>query len=178
MASLAKFRSIALVVATVGWLIDGGYAIDTTHRPDFTSDSFLVGSWTCEMTRGGKPAGHEVAHYAVGLDGRWLKLDYTLHPSGQRMGIRTEAYETFDGTKHQWMYVSMSSDGTWGVAYSTGWKNGSKVYMPAPDTPQTFKLVATKLTEDEFTEDGRQLASDGTWTIKWFLRCKRSAPAR
>src|SRR5215472_9210208 len=178
MIRLASLRSIALGVAMAGSVIDAGHAADTTLRPDFTSDTFLVGNWSCETARGDKPAGHEDAHYAFGLDGRWLKLDYTLHPPG-RTAIHTEAYETFDQTEHQWTYVSMRSDGTWGVSYSTGWKNGSKVYTPASDTPQTFEeLIATKVTADEFTEDQRRPASDGSWTTIWFNRCKRSAPAR
>jgi hypothetical protein len=145
-----------------------------TPAPDWSLDRFLIGNWSCEQTRAGQKSGSEDASYRFELDGRWLQLTYTFTPSGSdRPSKTTTAYETFDSSLAKWVYVAMTSDGNYGISHSDGWKGHTKTYGPPAAEPQTWRLVATKVSDDEFTEDVDAATADGSWSRTVSLKCQR-----
>jgi hypothetical protein len=125
------------------------------------------------VTRDGHKPAQEVAAYSWGLEGRWLKLNYTLSPGETDLRpVTTEAYETFDASLKKWVYVSVSSDASYGTSYSDGWQGNVKVYGPAANEPERFKFTATKVNDQEFTEVG-EVPSAGQWRVVFSLRCRK-----
>jgi hypothetical protein len=113
--------------------------------------------------------------YTLGLADRWLKLTYTK--TSKEPGVptlTTEAYESFDSQLQKWVYVSMGSDGGYGMAYSDGWQGATKTYGPAADEKNKWRLVAAKVSDREFTENVDLAAADGPWRRSSSLRCRKS----
>jgi hypothetical protein len=164
---------IVCVIAAIAIL--AAHAESPQAAPDWSSDRFLIGAWSCDLSRSGGQPAHERAIYSLGLGGCWLKLTYTLTSDGPNTpSVTTEAYESFDPRLKKWVYVSLSSDGEYGTSYSDGWKGGTKTYGPGPDAKRKWRLIATKISEREFTEDIDIPAADGQWRRSGSLRCRKS----
>lgn len=153
------------------------HADSPTAAWNWSADRFLIGTWSCEQTRAGGKTGHEEATYSFGVGGRWLQLEYSLTPIGSdRPTKTTTAYETFDSSLDKWVYVSIASDGEYGISHSDGWKRNIKSYGPPAGSRQDWRLVATKLSHDEFTEDVEVATPDGSWSRTVSLACRRIVP--
>lgn len=164
---------ILCVLAAIG--MSAARADSPQSGLDWSSDQFLLGAWSCDLARPDRQPAHEHAVYSMGLAGRWLKLTYTLTSDDPNTpALTTDAYESFDPALNKWIYVSMSSDGNYGMAYSGGWEAGTKTYGPAPDAKEKWRLIATKVNDREFTEDIDILVADGQWSRTTSLRCKRA----
>ena len=112
----------------------------------------------------------------MGLGGRWLELTYTLTSPGSDLPDKTTiAYETFDSSLSKWVYISIGSDGDYETSYSDGWQSNKEFYGPVAGSLQTWRFVATKLSNDEFTEDIEIPSNDARWSRSVSLRCKRTA---
>jgi hypothetical protein len=167
------------LLAAAALLATGGSraAASPEAPPDWSADRFLIGKWSCDQTRAGRKTGREAVLYSFDLDGRWLRLAYTLTPNqSDSPSTKTTAYETFDSSLGKWVYISMSSDGDYGISYSAGWKGNIKEYGPPADFPQEWRLIATKLSDNEFSEDIEALESDGGWHRTVSLACRRVVP--
>jgi hypothetical protein len=102
------------------------------------------------------------------------QLDYTLASPEQGVPVKkTIAYETFDRSISKWIYISMSSDGDYGTSYSDGWHGDTKIYGPAAGSTRRWRLVATKLSDDEFTENIETATNNQKWLQQVSLRCRR-----
>jgi hypothetical protein len=143
--------------------------------PDWSSDRFLLGTWSCDVVRSGHKSAREIAVYTLGLSDRWLKLTYTLTSDDPGTPpVKTEAYESFDPKLRKWVYVSMGSDGEYGTTYSDGWNGNTKTYGPEPDAKGKWRLVATKIGDREFSEDIDVAGDGGTWRRTGSLRCSKT----
>jgi hypothetical protein len=49
----------------------------------------------------------------------------------------------------------------------------AKAYGPPADAPQNWRLIATKISDDEFTENIDAVTSDGTWRRSVSLAYRR-----
>jgi hypothetical protein len=155
------------------WVLCSVSAVAIEDQPDFSADRFLIGRWSCDANQEGRKPAREDAAYSWGLDGRWLKVSYTVYPSEPDLRPTiTEAYETFDASRKKWVYVSLSSNGSYGTSYSDGWKGDVKVYRPADADPQQFRFIATRVSDREFTEVA-EVPSTGEWRAAFSLRCRR-----
>jgi hypothetical protein len=164
---------IALVLAAMG--IAGAHADPGQAAPDWSSDRFILGTWSCDLVRAGHQPAQERAVYSMGLGGRWLKLTYTkTSHDPDSPSVTTEAYESFDPRLKKWVYVSFGSDGEYGMAYSDGWAGGSKIYGPAADAKEEWRLVETKVSDREFTEFVEVPANDSQWRRVSTLDCRKS----
>lgn len=173
--SKLRLKSLSLVLAVAAFPCAAHPLASPPMPPDFTADRFLIGKWSCGAESDHRNIGREEAVYEIALAGHWLWLEYTIRPSDfGATPTTTHAYESFDTRLRKWVYISLSSDGTYGTVHSDGWKNGNKVYTPPATERQTFRLIATKLSEDAFIEEVTEPQEDGTWKSTWLLRCKRA----
>ena len=163
---------LIFALATVAPLCAVADAAEAT--PDWSSDRFLLGEWFCDLTRPGRPLAHERAVYSLVLADHWLKLTYTLtSDDSEKPTMTTDAYESFDSLLKKWVYVSLRSDGDYGMSYSLGWEGGSKTYKPAPDSNEKWRLVATKVSDREFVEDLDIATTTSDWRRASSLRCRK-----
>jgi hypothetical protein len=161
------------VIAAIGILIV--HAESPQAGPDWSADRFLLGAWSCDLERPGRQPAHERAVYSLGLEGRWLKLTYTLTSGDPKTpSVMTEAYESFDPQLKKWVYVSLRSDGDYGMSYSAGWEGGTKTYGPGADAKDKWRLITTKVSDREFTEDIEIYRADGQWLRTGRLHCRKS----
>ncbi len=72
------------------------------------------------------------------------------------------------------MYSTFRSDGTYAQTYSDGWKGAEKVYVASPDGKGSWRLVATRVSDTEFTESMQIAAEGGTWRESARLRCVKT----
>jgi hypothetical protein len=162
----------AALIATYGARADS-----PATPPDWSADRFLIGKWSCDQTRAGRKTGQEDVLYSFDFGDRWLRLVYTLTPTeSDRPSQKTTSYETFDSSLGKWVYISIASDGSYGISYSAGWKGNTKAYGPPAGSPQDWRLIATKLNDNEFTEAIEAAASDGAWHRTVSLACRRIIP--
>lgn len=167
---LLKAAALVLIV-----LAGSQPAVAADLLPDFSNDIFLVGRWLCDAERVGRQPAREQAVYSWALGGRWLALTYTLTAAEpDSPSVTTAAYETFDAKLGKWVYISVSSDGAYGTSYSVGWRGNEKIYGPAPDGPQPWTLVTTRVSDAEFTEEVR-VRKNGDSYRTFFLRCRKTA---
>ena len=160
-------------IAVVG--IGAARAASPSPGPDWSADRFLLGTWVCDLARSGHPTAHERARYSLGLADRWLKLTYTKTSGEPGVAmLTTDAYESFDSQLKKWVYVSMDSDGGYGMAYSEGWKGATKIYGPQAEEKRQWRLVTTRVSEREFTEEVDLATADGQWRRSSSLRCRKS----
>jgi hypothetical protein len=160
------------VIAVFGVL--AAHAEPPATVPDWSADKFLIGTWSCEVARAGRSPARERAVYSMELGGRWLKLSYTLTSDEPNApSVATEAYETFDTRLKKWVYVSVRSDGDYGMSYSSGWEGGTKIYGAEPESKDKWRLIATKVSDREFTEDVEITGPDGKLRRALALRCKK-----
>ncbi len=153
----------------------GAGAAPPQAPPDWSADRFLLGEWSCELTRPGRPPDREHVVYSLGLGDHWLKLAYTVTPSDAAQPARTtEAYEGFDRKLGKWVYSAFVSDGSYGSTYSDGWKGAEKVYWPSPDGTGSWRLVATRVSETEFMESFQAAGDSGAWRESGRLRCLKT----
>jgi hypothetical protein len=151
------------------------HAQSSPKTPDWSSDYFLLGAWSCELARPGAQPDKEQAVYSLSPEGHWLKLRYTLTPSDPKAPtLTTDAYETFDQRLKRWVYISLRSDGVYGISYSDGWKGATKVYTPPAYEKQGWRLTATKVSDTEFTEQIQTTGANGEWHAGSPLRCKKA----
>lgn len=145
-----------------------------TPKPDFASDRFLVGTWSCTIkTPSG--AATQTLSYEFTLDGHWLKLVNTeTSNDAQEPVVTTHAYEGYEPNQRKWVYVAFGSDGGLATAYSEGWKNGVKVYTPVPGG-LSYRAEARKISNDAMTEEVTVPGpKQGSWRRVFFKDCKRA----
>jgi hypothetical protein len=171
-------RLVRTAVLTLAVMAVWRPAVAADALPDFSSDAFLVGRWSCDLEREGRRPAREEAVYSWALGGRWLALTYTMTPGEADLpSVTTTAYETFDAKLGKWVYISASSDGVYGTSYSAGWRGNEKVYGPTPRGLQPWTLAATRVSDTEFTEEV-QIRRNEEWHRVFFLRCRKREPAR
>jgi len=167
------YSRIAIGTLLVSWT-SGALSVAADAPPDWSADQFLIGKWSCDLSQRGQ-ALHEDAAYSIALDGRWLQLTYTVTSAEGKVPPKmTIAYETFDPSLSQWVYISLDSAGHHGESYSRGWKGTVKTYGPPAGSPQTWRLIATKLNDNEFTEVIETLAPNEQWIRTFSLHCLRA----
>jgi hypothetical protein len=161
------------VIAVFGIL--AAHAEPPAAGPDWSSDTFLVGTWSCDVGRAGRSPARQRAVYSMDLGGRWLKLTSTLtadEPSAP--SVTTDAYETFDTRLKKWVYLSVRSDGDYGMAFSAGWQGGMKIYGPEPESKDKWRLIATKVSDREFRQDVEITGPDGKLHRALSIQCKKA----
>jgi hypothetical protein len=95
-------------------------------RPDFSSMTFLTGTWKCDALLRGKSRADTIT-YSLGLDNRWLLSHDVAPPFDQyrTRPITSDGWTTYNALNHQWVQITIDDFGSYVMATSPGWKNGS-----------------------------------------------------
>ncbi len=153
--------------------------IPAPAKPNFSSMSFLVGTWSCSTKSSRRPAPYlTTVTYAQDSTGYWLNQTSVTKPtSWVKTRLTTYDKYTYDSDTHRWVDVTYGDGGTYGLAFSKGWSGDSMVwhdvsFAPSADIASqtdltTTKVSATKVTNSSaFTEGktGRKVTVMGTCT--------------
>jgi hypothetical protein len=162
---------IAAAVVLAALIPASGFAqvestpVPAPQKPDFSSVSFMVGTWTCKTKSSRRPAAFTtVSTYSLEPTGFWMnETSTTPKTSWITTTLRTWDKITYDPDSKRWVDVSYGDRGGYALSYSKGW-NGNQIawhditFAPGPDINSqtditTTKTSATKMTSSSsFTE--------------------------
>jgi hypothetical protein len=153
--------------------------IPAPMKPNFSSMSFMIGSWTCSTKSARRPAPYVTSvTYTKDPTGYWINVtSTTAATSWITQRLTTWDKITYDNDTKRWVDVTYGDGGAYGLSFSSGW-NGDKMtwhdvsFAAGPDiSGQTDNVVtkvsATKMTNaSSFTETktGRHVAVTGVCT--------------
>ncbi|MGA2759151.1 MAG: hypothetical protein ABSF08_02370 [Candidatus Cybelea sp.] len=164
-AIIAAAVLLAALIPASGFAQVESTPIPAPHKPDFSSVSFLVGSWTCSSKSSRRPrAFTTVSTYSLDPTGYWMEeTSTTPKTSWVPTTLRTWDKITYDPDAKRWVDVSYGDGGGYGLSFSKGW-NGNEIvwhdvsFVAGPDINSqtditTTKVSATKMTStSSFTE--------------------------
>ncbi|MGC1381339.1 MAG: hypothetical protein WA814_10010 [Candidatus Baltobacteraceae bacterium] len=180
---LQRLLISAAVVAAVALPAAAFAQVETTpipaaSKPNFSSMSFLVGSWTCHTKSARRPAAYVTnVTYSMDPSGYWMDQTSVTNPTAwvtTKLTINDKI--TYDGDTKRWVDVSYGDQGAYGLSFSSGWVGNELTwhdmsFAPGPDiksqTPTTITKVSdTKMTStSSFTEkSGRKVGVTGVCT--------------
>jgi hypothetical protein len=156
---------VAAFIPTAGFAQVESTPIPATVKPNFSSLSFMVGSWTCTSKSSRRPrAFMTISIYSMDPTGYWMnETSTTPKTSWVPAALRTWDKITYDPDTKRWVDVLYGDQGTYGLSVSQGW-NGNQIawhdvsFAPGPNINSqtditTTKVSATKTTaSSSFTE--------------------------
>jgi hypothetical protein len=88
--------------------------------------SFLLGTWKCDALVRGKSRADTIT-YSLGYDNRWLLSHDVAPPFDQyrTRPITSDGWTTYNALNHQWVQITIDDFGSYVMATSPGWKDGS-----------------------------------------------------
>jgi hypothetical protein len=98
-------------------------------KPDFSSMSFLTGTWNCSgMVRGSKRP--DTSTTTMGLDGTWMVTQDSAPPFDQyrTYTINSTTYTGYDPTTKLWIQTGVDSSGAYFTSTSPGWQGSTMTW--------------------------------------------------
>jgi hypothetical protein len=131
--------------------------IPASAKPDFSSMSFLVGSWSCSTRSSRRPAAFATSvNYALDPTGYWLNQTSTVRPlPWMTRGLTTWDKITYDADTKRWVDVSYDNAGGYSLSVSSGW-NGDKIvwhdvsFAPGAQIATQSNLTTTKVSPTRY----------------------------
>jgi hypothetical protein len=149
LAALVPAASFAQVEST---------PIPAPRKPDFSSSSFMAGTWTCSSKSSRRPrAFTTISTYSLDSTGYWMnETSTTPKTSWVPTTLRTWDKITYDPDANRWVDVTYGDGGAYGLAYSKGWNNDQIVwhditFAPGPDINSQTDLTTTKVSPTKIT---------------------------
>jgi len=132
-------------------------------KPDLSSMSFLVGTWSCSKQSSGRPAPYTAtATYAVNPDGRWIEQTTVWNPVPWYPNKWTSNDKiTYDADTKHWVDVEYDDIGGYGVSTSRGWAGNTIVWHDPTFTPSSKVASVTDTTMTKVSDSKVTL----TWSI-------------
>ena len=123
-------------------------------KPDFSSMSFLLGTWHCVQTVPNRPGRRiETDTYTMAYDG-WQMQDHTVSPSFDRFRARTivgDNWTTWDPRLKIWVNQSVDNFGGYGMVTSSGWTGNTMTWTGTFPDGTTYRQVTTKVNDNRIT---------------------------
>lgn len=127
-------------------------------KPDFSSMSYLVGTWTCSSKSARRPAAYTgTTTYSMSPDGWWIE-ETTVQNAMPWFPTKTTTYDkiTYDSDTKRWIDVSYGDLGAYGLATSSGWNGNAMVwhdanFAPGSDVKSTSDITMTKNSDAKMT---------------------------
>jgi hypothetical protein len=152
--------------------------VPAPKKPDFTSMSYLIGTWTCRINSARRPTPFTVTStYSMDPTGYWINETNTVTPTSW-IPRRFTTWDkiTYDSDAHRWVDVSYGEAGGYDLSFGT--LSGNKIvwhsvgFMPGPDVSAQTDITITKVSDTKrtstssFTETktGRHVSVTGTCT--------------
>jgi hypothetical protein len=129
-------------------------------KPNFSSMSFMIGTWTCSIKSARRPAAYIVTStYSADPNGWYIDETSVTSPM-KWFATQTKltAYDkiTYDSTTHRWADVTYDNQGGYGLSFSSGW-NGDKItwhdvsFAPTADIKSQTDTSLTKVSNTKVT---------------------------
>jgi hypothetical protein len=153
------FRRLS-VWAVVLTLLGTGIAIAAqptpvpNSPPDFSSLSFLNGTWHCKQSITGRPGTRlETDTYTMAYDG-WQQADHSVSPPFDKARTRDEvgdSWTTYDPTVKLWINQTVDNFGAYGMATSSGWSGNTMTWSGTGLDGTVGHTTMTKVSDTAYT---------------------------
>ncbi len=144
-------------------------------KPDFSSMTFLTGTWSCTQMLRGKQR-PDTSTTTIGMDGAWMVTQDTAPPFDQyrTATISSTTYTGYDPTTKQWIQTGVDSSGAYFTSTSPGWQ-GSVITWTTKGLDGSSGLdVVTKNSDTQTTDASTSTDAQGNAT-KTTITCTKSA---
>jgi hypothetical protein len=153
--------------------------IPAPAKPNFSSMSFLIGTWTCSTKSARRPSAYlTTSTYTMDPTGYWISETSTVAKT-KWISARLTTMDkiTYDSDTHRWVDVTLGPLNGYALAFSSGW-NGDTMswhdvsFMAGPDIASQTDNVVTKVSNTKMTssssftetKSGRRVAVTGVCT--------------
>ncbi|MGA8099148.1 MAG: hypothetical protein WB810_10870 [Candidatus Cybelea sp.] len=132
--------------------------IPAPKKPNFSSMSYLVGTWTCTTKSSRRPAAYvTTSTYTMDPSGWWMNETSTTNPT-KWIAVRLTNTDkiTFDPDTHRWVDITDGPQNGYGLAFSSGW-NGDQMswhdvsFAPTADIKSQTDNTVTKVSNTKMT---------------------------
>jgi hypothetical protein len=138
-------------------------------KPDFSTLTFLVGTWACTSKSARRPAPSTyTSTYSMDPTGYWLvvKSANAGVPWFPYAGTSTDMI-TYDANAKQWIDVYTDTLGNYDVSTSPGWSGNTmvwtdKTFVPARDITSQTAVTNTKVSDTSTTSTSSFTTTSGT----------------
>jgi hypothetical protein len=131
-------------------------------KPDFSSMSFLLGKWSCQVASSRRPRPFNTRVVTtISPDGYWMVTrTITDKVPWNPITITNTDYVTYDSTTQRWIDMSMDDYGAYDVSSSPGWSGNMmvwteiaypKLHGAATNDPRRFTKIDDMRTESDMT---------------------------
>jgi hypothetical protein len=128
-------------------------------KPDFSSMSFLVGTWSCSTKSSRRPTAFATTVTdAMSPDGWWIEQKSVNQPMSWFNHVVT-FYDkiTYDASTKRWIDVNFGEMGGYGLSTSSGWNGNSIVwhdptFAPNADVASQSDTTMTKDSNTKYTQ--------------------------
>ena len=126
--------------------------IPAPNKPDFSSMSYQLGTWTCRTKSARRPMAYvTTVTTTVDPSGYWLnQVSSVAKVAWIPAVLRTWDKITYDSDTHRWVDVSYGDGGTYGLSFSRGW-NGNAItwhdvaFAAGPDIASQTDTITMKM---------------------------------
>lgn len=158
--ALASLAAVVLMNATV---LAQTPTVETTPvpqnaKPDFSSMTFLLGSWNCSVLSSRRPGPYMVtATTTMSPTGYWMLTRSTIHKASWiPTEFVTEDRVTYDASTSRWIDINTDELGGYDVSSSPGWSANDMVwtdlaYPKVNATASTNPTTQTKVSATQWT---------------------------
>lgn len=153
--------------------------IPSPNKPNFSSMSFLVGTWTCSTKSSRRPAAFiTTSTYTLDPGGWWINETSVTNPM-KWFPTKVTVWDkyTYDSDAHRWVDILYGTPNAYDLSFSRGWTGNKMVWHDASFAPSSdissqtdntiTKVSDTKMTtSSSFTEakSGRVVSVTGVCT--------------
>jgi hypothetical protein len=181
---LLRLFAAAAILSSPFALLPAGAQVESTPvpapaKPDFSSVSFMLGTWTCSTKSSRRPGPFiTTTTYRLDPSGYWINETSTVRPTSF-ISTRLTLFDkiSYDPDTKRWVDVLYGDRGAYALSFSKGWDGNQMTwhdvsFAPGADissqTDTTItKVSATKTTSSSaFTETktGRHVTVNSTCT--------------
>jgi hypothetical protein len=156
-----------------------GTPVPAPTKPNFSSLSFMVGTWTCHTKSSRRPAAYvTVSTYTLDPSGYWINETSTTSPNSwipAKLVVLDKI--SYDSDTKRWVDVLSGDQGAYGLSFARGWTGNQIVwhdvsFAPSPDISSQTNVTTTKVSDSKivstssFTEakTGRRVSVASTCT--------------
>ena len=132
--------------------------IPMTPKPDFSSQQFLVGTWTCSSKSARRPTpSTSTSTYAIDPSGYWIVQTWKAPAvSWFPHEVAGTDHITWDGSTKRWVDIETDNSGGYDLSASDGWKGSTMVwhdisYPKGADVVSSGDNTVTKVSDTKFT---------------------------
>jgi hypothetical protein len=131
--------------------------IPTNAKPDWSSMTFLMGTWHCSSQSSRRPSPY-VTTTTTTMDptGYWMVTKSVSPKVSWAPGTISTDSVTYDPIQHRWADVYTDDQGNYDTTFSPGWKGSTMVwtdalFAPGPDIIWTGPNTVTKVSDTKTT---------------------------